>query len=683
MEAFVGIDLGTTFSVVAFINGNGHAEAIADDAGHVLTPSVIHFGPGGPVVGAEAKEQQAAGADVASFFKRQMGNPNFEVEFGGVAYSPVSLSALVLKHLVSVAQTRLGQPVKKAVITVPAYFNNLQRDATIRAGREAGLEVLSIVNEPTAAALAFGVRPSANEQTVLVYDLGGGTFDVSVVRISQTEQQVLGTEGDHNLGGKDWDDRILQYLSERYENEFGEELPETELNELLVKAEGVKKALSARASADIRVRVADRNGSYPITREQFEAMTADLVERTELMSNRVLADIGLSWSAIDNVLLVGGSTRMPMVRERLLRLSGKAPLTTINPDEAVALGAAIQAAMDIESRSGGMRFALAGRKKSVDAIGHSLGMIAVNADASRYLNSIIIRKNQPVPANHTRPYKLRTPRSGQVKLEVYVTQGESEDPLACAYLGKYMFSGTFPGSAGESLLDVNYAYDRNGMVQVSAVDRKSGKPLSLSVEPLPGDVPERFGLPPAAESVREHLTIYLAFDVSGSMNGSPLREAQRAAHAFLQNCDISATSVGLISFSDKVHIDVQACQNVKKIERGIDGLSCGRTGYGNATDPFDEIRQELGDAPGRRFAIVLADGVWSYQGEAEKRAVACHELGIEVVGVGFGSADAAFLRSISTSDQNSIFTDLSRLVETFSSIAQEITEGSSRKLLRG
>lgn len=684
MEAFVGIDLGTTFSVVAWVNPAGQPEVIADDAGNVLTPSVIFFDPGGPVVGTEAKELQAGGErDVASFFKRFMGDPNFHAEYGGKSYSPVDLSALVLKHLVAVAQKRLGRPVCKAVITVPAYFDNLQREATIRAGREAGLEVLSIISEPTAAAWAYGVRPTTRPQTVLVYDLGGGTFDVSVVRISEAEQVVLGTEGDHQLGGKDWDDRILQHVVGRFEAEFGEELPDEALNELLVKAESAKKALSARAAVDVSVRLRDRSGSYRISREQFEAITEDLVQRTELMINRLLDDIKLKWEGIDNVLLVGGSTRMPMVREALHRMSGKAPLAIVNPDEAVALGAAIQAAEDVQATGGKSGFALAGRRKSIDAIGHSLGMIAVHSDASRYVNSIIISKNQPIPSTYTKPYKLRTNRLGQIRAEVYMTQGEVEDPRSCKYLGKYVITGTCPGSAGESVLDVTYSYDRNGIVQVSAVDHGSRQPLSVLVEPLPADVPARFGLSPTLESVREHLTVYLAFDVSGSMSGEPLRAAQKAAHAFLSNCDISSTSVGLISFSDSVHVDAEACQNVKKIERAIDALECGRTGIGNSTDPFDELRRRLNGQKGRRFAIVLADGAWSYQDEAVRKAVQCHELGIEVVGVGFGSADAAFLRKISTSDENSIFTDLSRLVETFSTIAQEITEGKSRSLIRG
>lgn len=677
MGTFVGIDLGTTFSVVAFINKDGRAEAIADAEGRTLTPSVVFLGEGGPIVGFEGKEKQAFGAtEVASFFKRHMGEPNFSLEFGGRTYTPIQLSALVLKRLKAIAESRLKESVTHAVITVPAYFNNIEREATIHAGREAGLEVLSIISEPTAAALAYGMRPSTGEQTMLVYDLGGGTFDVSVVRITPAEQQVLGTDGDHNLGGKDWDDCILRYLAERFSDEFAKDLLEGDVNELLVKAEDAKKGLTSRQAIDITVHVSGCRGSYRLTREQFEALTLDLMQRTERLTVQLLEELKVRWSELTNVLLVGGSTRMPMVRAWVERISGKPPLTTINPDEAVALGAAIQAAMDTEQAEKPV-LALSGRKKSVDAISHSLGMIAVNHDGSRYLNSIIIRKNQPIPASHTRPYKLRVNRRGQGKLDVYMTQGESEDPVDCAYLGKYVLSGIPAVSGDEAVLDVTYAYDRNGVVQVSAVERSTKNALSLSVEPLPQDVPARFTRPPEPEHAREHLTIYLAFDLSGSMSGPPLREAQKAAHAFLSQCDISATSVGLISFSDSVLVEAKACQNAKTIERAIDGLLCGRTGYGNATDPFDEIHQLLKRVEGKRYAIVLADGVWSDQPGAIRKARTCHKSGIEVIGIGFGGADREFLRQISSSNEQAVFIDMSALAETFSAIAQELTEGAN------
>jgi molecular chaperone DnaK len=678
MGTFVGIDLGTTFSAVAFINKDGRPEVIVDEEGHRLTPSVVYVGEGRPIVGFEAKEKQGSGAtEIASFFKRHMGESNFELEFGGRSFNPIQLSALVLMRLKAVAERHLGESVTHAVITVPAYFNNIEREATIRAGNEAGLQVSSIVNEPTAAALAFGVRPSTGAQTLLVYDLGGGTFDVSVVRITPDEQHVLGTEGDHSLGGKDWDDCILQYLAKGVADEFGKDLLEGDINELLVKAEAAKKALSSRQSVDITVQMAGHRSSYRLTREQFESLTLDLMQRTGRLTEQLLEEIGIGWMDLTNVLLVGGSTRMPMVRIWVEKLLGKPPLTTINPDEAVAMGAAIQAAMDMEQAGTKPMLSLAGRKKSVDAISHSLGMIAIHGDGSRYVNSRIIPKNRPIPACFTRPYRLRVSRRGPGKADVYLTQGETDNPLDCAYLGKYVLSGIPAVSGDEAVLDVTYAYDRNGVVQVSGVERITKQPLVLSIESLPEDVPARFMKPPEAERAPEHLTVYLAFDLSGSMSGDPLREAQKAAHAFLEGCDISATSVGLISFSDAVLVDAKACQNAKTIERAIDGLECGRTGYGNATHPFDEIQRQMKSVEGKRYAVVLADGAWNDQPEAIRKARTCHESGIEVIGVGFGDVDKEFLRQISSSAEQGIFIDMSALAETFSTIAQELTEGGS------
>jgi molecular chaperone DnaK len=683
MSVFVGIDLGTTFSVVAHINQDGVPQAIPNESGRFITPSVIYLGSGTPIVGDEAKEMQAAGeTEIASFFKRSMGDPHFELMFNGRSYTPTDLSALVLQHLRRQAEDHLGQPVTQAVITVPAYFNNMQRQATIEAGRRAGLEVLSIINEPTAAALAYGMRPTAGKQTVLVYDLGGGTFDVSIVEITPTEQRVLGTGGDHNLGGKDWDDRIFTYLTQKFEEEFSVELAGDEFNELLVKAENAKKSLSARASIAVRVQGEGHTGSYEISREQFESLTSDLMARTQRLTEQLLEDINLSWSDVTNVVLVGGSTRMPMVREYVEKMSGKPPLTNVNPDEAVALGATIQAALEIEERQPNAQpvYRLAGRKKSTDVMSHSLGMIAVNEDGTRYVNSVILPKNQAIPSRQTRPYTLRVGRRGDSRMEVFMTQGETSNPLDCAYLGKYVFTDIPAVSGKTAVLDISYAYDKNGVVDVTAVERSSRHPLSLTIEPLPHDVPERFTRSPEQETVREHLTIYLAFDLSGSMSGRPLAEAQKAAHEFVSQCDLSNSSVGLISFSDRVHVDTRACQNAKQLTKAIDGLSIGRTGYGNDTHPFDELYDLMNSASGLRYGIVLADGVWSGQDRAVRQAQRCHQAGIEIIAIGFGGADEAFLRRVSSSDENSIFTNMSALTETFSAIAQELTEGGQLSL---
>jgi molecular chaperone DnaK (HSP70) len=681
--AFVGIDLGTTFSVVAHIDRDGQPRVIPNESGQNITPSVVYFAPDGPVVGSEAKERQAMGEKaIGAFFKRYMDSSHFELMYHGQSYNPTRLSALILQYLRKQAETYLGEPVTHAVITVPAYFYEMPRKATMEAARLAGLQVLRIINEPTAAAFAYGMRPTSGEQKVLVYDLGGGTFDVTILRITPTEQEVLGTGGDHRLGGKDWDDCIVQYLSNKFEDEFGIGLDADAFNELLVMAESLKKSLTARQTVSARVQGSGHTGTYELTRAKFEELTAHLMQRTQQLVENVLRDTGLSWGDLGNVLLVGGSTRMPMVHSFVEAMSGKAPSRNIDPDEAVALGAAIQAAMDMEEleelrlpgQAAAPTLSLAGRKRSIDVISHSLGMIATSEDQTRYLNSIIIAKNATIPRKETRPYSLRTGRRGDSQLDVYMTQGEMESPMDCVYLGKYVFSNIPQVNDDRVTLDVSYEYDRNGMVHVSAVERSSGRSLTLAIEPLPDDVPDRFTLPPELHAAREHLTVYLAFDLSGSMSGAPLREAQRAAHAFMKECDLSNTSIGLIGFSDSVLVELEASQNAKKIGAAIDGMACGRTGYGNGTHPFDELFKRLHTLKGARYGLVLADGVWSYQGKAIKQAKKCHAAEIEIIGIGFGGADRAFLKAISSSDEQSIFTDMNKLTATFSTIAQELTE---------
>lgn len=258
-----------------------------------------------------------------------------------------------------------------------------------------------------------------------------------------------------------------------------------------------------------------------------------------------------------------------------------------------------------------------------------------------------------------------------------MTQGESEDPVDCAYLGKYVFSNFPPLSVKDVVLDITYAYDKNGVVKVDAQERSTHHPLNLSIEPLPEDIPYRFTLSPQLEAAREHLTIYLAFDLSGSMSGEPLEEAKKAAHGFVSQCDLSSASIGLIAFSDSVHVEAQASQNAKEIARAINGLAIGRTGYGNATDPFGTVLKLLENTSGKRFALVLADGVWANQTHAIRVAKQCHAADIEVIGIGFGGADREFLKQISSRDEKSFFTDLHSLAETFSTIAQEITESGS------
>ena len=694
MGRFVGIDLGTTYSVVAYINAQGKAEVIPNSNGHAVTPSVIYFGGSVPVIGDEAKEHQEAGeTEVASFFKRNMDDAEFMITFQGRDYTAVDLSALVLGYMKKQAELFLGEAVTDAVVTVPAYFTHNQRTATIEAGRRAGLNVLKIISEPTAAALAYGIRPAGEKhnQTALVYDLGGGTFDISLVAITPTDLVVIATDGDHHLGGKDWDDRLIEHIATQFQQEFDVEMSDEEMNRLQVQAEKLKRTLSLKQSADIRVQAAGRMATYTVTREQFEHLTRDLMERTQALTDHVLWEAGKTWQELNGVLPVGGSTRMPMVTDYIKHMSGRSPMTGINPDEAVGLGAAIQAAMEMEPKlmiggsSAGPQYRLAGRKATVDVIAHSLGLIAENADRSRYLNSIIIRKNLPIPSTQMRPYQMSVRRGGNTELEVYLTQSESDDPQQCVYLGRYVFS-EFPRIVGKkAILDISYEYDKNGVVHISAVERSTRKPLRLEKYAVPPDVPSRFAGRPTDQQVREHLNVYLAFDVSGSMyirtkNGTPLNEAKSAAEQFVNQCDMTNTSIGLIAFSDRVHLEQAATQSNKDITQAIQRLPVVNTGGGNDTDPFDEIYSQLVDAPGVRYAIVLADGRWSRQNVAVEKARRCHQEDIEIIAVGFGGADRAFLKQIASSPEQSFFTDLSKLIETFTTIAQELTEtGGARR----
>jgi molecular chaperone DnaK len=680
MTRAVGIDLGTTYSAVAWITPDGMPAIIADGSGETLTPSVVSFAGMAPVVGALAKGDQARGeADVAAFFKSSMGEPGFIRYLGGRDWTATELSSLVLGHLKAQAEAALGEPVTQAVITVPEYFTHPQREATIKAGQLAGLEVLRIIGEPTAAALAYGLRPGADTGRFVVYDLGGGTFDVSVVRLTDDALEVIAATGDHELGGRDWDDRLASELAARFRAETGADLLAGDVGELLVAIEQLKRSLSARRSAEIRAGDGIISAKYTVTRAEFESASADLLARTAQLTEQALADAGLGWADVDGVLPVGGSTRMPMVRDWVERMSGRPPMGGIHPDHAVALGAAVQAGLLTPESAGveeqSSRPLLAGRRTVTDVVAHSLGMIAESPDRSRYLNSVLLRRNSTIPCEAVRPYQFDV--SGpDAELEVFLTQGETDDPASSTYLGRYLVTGFPAGVTDAAVIDVAYAYDANAVVSVSAVERSTKTPLAVRVDQLPQDVPDRFfGAPPRGRS-REPATVYLAFDLSGSMSGRPLAEAQRAAKAFVSQVDLTTTAVGLMAVSDRVETELQASQNATEIERAIDGLRLGSTGYGNAGHPFDEIHRLLVGRDGRRYALVLADGVWSNQPLAVRQARRCHDDKIDIIAIGFGGADRKFLDEIASATEHSFFTSVGELTATFSTIARELTEGA-------
>jgi molecular chaperone DnaK len=693
MPHFVGIDLGTTNSAVAYRNSYGRPEVIANRDGQNITPSVVYFGSDPPVVGQEAKEWARLGnAEIASFFKPHMGNPLFQLEFHGKTYSAADLSTLVLKRLKEDAEARLGDRVDRAVITVPAYFADRERKATIDAGQAAGFQVLRIINEPTAAALAYGLQKTGAQETVLIYDLGGGTFDVTVARITPEEIVILSTAGDHDLGGKNWDDRIATFLAERFSSETGfDPLDDpVALNEVLVRSEQAKFALSERSSARITLQLATERRTFELSRTEFEAMTFPLMDRTRRLTEEALGEAELTWPRLDGVLLVGGSTRMPMVRAYVSQMAGKPPRAGVNVDEVVALGAAIQAAMEVGQSIGDAtpKFTLgsagqqaapaaaaAPARRVTDVMSHSLGTIAVSPDGSSYINDIVIRRNLSIPASNTKSYLHETHGGSNTRLEVYLTQGESETPLDCTILGKYVFS-EIHATDSEITVDVSLSYDSNGVVQVQALQRDTGRRLPMTVEPVPDDL-SWLGLPPqrqaAAPAEAELIRVFLLIDVSASMTGQPLIEAQTAAEEFLSKCDFTTMEVGLISFSSLVTLQSAATSNVRRLHAAVNRIEA--QGSTNLTDALEMARGQLVAADRKRYIVILTDGYPDAAESAVEQALAAQKQGIEIVAIGTGDADRDYLRRLASSQQASIFARSGELVQTFGHIARVIAQG--------
>jgi len=677
MGTIVGIDLGTTNSAVAARDAYGRPAVIPSREGGHLTPSVVYFGSDPPVVGQEAKEWARVGNDeIASFFKPHMGSPQFRLRFHGKDYDATGLSALVLAKLKADAEAHLGRPVDRAVITVPAYFADAQRRATIEAGRLAGLDVARIINEPTAAALAYGLQRTGGVETVLIYDLGGGTFDVTVARIAPESIDVLATAGDHDLGGKNWDDRIASDLAGRFAAETGvDPLDDPQaLNEVLLLAEGAKWTLSERSTARITLQLGTARRTFELTRAEFEAMTFPLMDRTRRLTEEAIAEAGLGWSGIAGVLLVGGSTRMPMVRQFVRAMSGRDPRAGVNVDEVVALGAAVRAAIE-EGESAvdaTPKFSLAGARRVSDVMSHSLGTVAISPDGSAYVNDIVIRRNAPIPARYARPYSHTTHGGANDRLEIYLTQGESPQPADCTVIGKYVFTG-FHATDAEVAVDVSMSYDLDGIVGVEAVQRDTGHRLTMAVEPVPDDL-SWLGRPPEARVAESASTrIFLLMDVSSSMAGAPLMEAQAAARAFVDRCDFTRAEVGLVSFATDVTLQAEATDNARRVLAAINRLEA--DGTTNLAEALALARTRLLEIDRARYVVILTDGFPDATEAAVEEAGLAREAGIEIVAIGMGSADKDYLRRLASTEAGSIFASHGELVTTFGHIARMIAAG--------
>lgn len=477
----VGIDLGTTFSAVAFVNEKGAPEILPNREGERITPSVVLFDGDSPIVGTIAKAAAISSPlNVVQFIKRQMGNKDWKFRTeGGSIFTPEEISALILKRLKEDAEVALGERVSAAVITVPAYFNDAQRQATRDAGRIAGLNVIRMINEPTAAALAYGLKQEGPLQTVLVYDLGGGTFDVTILRIGDGEITVVATGGDKNLGGFDWDNCLMTHLNETFKTAGGPDLldnPEHEA-ELRAKCELAKKTLSSRDKAGVLLNVHGKSVTAHVTLEKFEEITRPLFKRTITIMGHVLEDAGLQWGDIDKILLVGGSTRMRGVARWIREATGKAPSAELHPDEIVSLGAAVQGAL-CRRESGELILApgaLLPIVRTTDVNSHSMGVIALN-EFDRDANSIILHRNSQIPCRASDIF--RTVSDHQTQVRVRVTQGEDENLDYVEVIGEATIS--IPPYPKGAPLEVILEYDLDGQIRVSVKDLTADRMLDES-----------------------------------------------------------------------------------------------------------------------------------------------------------------------------------------------------------
>ena len=674
----IGIDLGTTYSVVAYVD-NGSAKIIQTSQDSVTTASAVYLEEDGTLtIGQEAKQEQKYHGQVATFYKRNIGSDSKDYDLeNGRSYSAVDLSSIFLKELVKRVEEKMHQKVDGAVITVPAYFTDHERSNTRKAAERAGIHVLHMINEPTAAAIAYGLDKSDNKK-ILVYDLGGGTFDVSVAQITKDAIQIIATMGDHQLGGKDWDIAICKWAAEQFAEEYGEDFSydKEQMDALMVDAETLKRNLTNKSQADIRVNYNGSRGSYTLTEAEFRKRTRPLVEHTGKLIQDMFAETGLSWNDIDDVILVGGSTRMTMIEDYITELQGKPALRGVNADEAVALGAAITAdsiAQSIQNFSldGQVGFEIsAGNKRVEDVISHSLGLIVAREETRGkerirvFYNEIMIPKNTSVKnATVTKHFQLNSNTQ-----DIYLTQWESESlPEESAIIGKYQAMGIIPNQP----FSVTYFHNPDGTVNITA--EQSGKQLRVQKVLECADrtfEPEKIQMP-------SHGAIVIAIDLSGSMSGV-LDQAKDFIYDFVKKFSSDAVSIGMVGFASREKKICDLTNDRNQFRSLVRKMEVGDTlGYGTSANPMDHAYQMLKAEASRKtlkyaYTIVLTDGEWT--SDAARDAISDKKKyvasGFEIVAQGFGDANEKFIKNLATRTDLSGVGNLSNLGYAMTNIAQ-------------
>ena len=587
MSKIIGIDLGTTNSCVAVMEG-GKPVVIANTEGSRTTPSVVAFTKNGErLVGEPAKRQAVTNADktIASI-KRHMGS-DYRVASDDKKYSPQEISAMILQKLKADAESYLGEEVKEAVITVPAYFNDAQRQATKDAGKIAGLDVKRIINEPTAAALAYGLD-NGEEQKIMVYDLGGGTFDVSVIEIGDGVIEVLATSGDNHLGGDDFDNKLIQYMVNEFKSKEGIDLSgdRMAMQRLKEEAEKAKKELSSAANTNINVPFITysptegaKHFEMNLTRAKFDELTSDLVERTVIPVQNALRDAGITASELTKVLLVGGSTRIPAVQDKVKQLTGKEPSKNLNPDECVAIGASIQ---------GGK---LAGDSGAGDILLLDVTPLTLSIETMGGIATHLIERNTTIPTKKSQIFS--TAADNQTAVDINVVQGERQFAKDNKSLGRFQLDGIAPAPRGIPQIEVTFDIDANGIVNVSAKDLGTGKEQHITITA---------GSNMSDDEIQKAVKEAAEFEAQDKKRKEGI-EARNDADAMVFQTEKALKEVG-----DKVSADDKA-----KVQAEIDSLKAllERTNIENMSDAdVDEIKA------GKERLMESAQGVFTKMYEA-------------------------------------------------------------------
>ncbi|RKD95090.1 molecular chaperone DnaK [Halopiger aswanensis] len=568
----LGIDLGTTNSAFAVMEG-GDPEIIVNGEGERTTPSIVAFNDDERLVGKPAKNQAVQNPDrTIQSIKRHMGEDDYTVEIDDEEYTPEEISAMILQKIKRDAEEYLGDEVEKAVITVPAYFSDRQRQATKDAGEIAGFEVERIVNEPTAAAMAYGLDDES-DQTVLVYDLGGGTFDVSILDLGGGVYEVVATNGDNDLGGDDWDEAIIDWLADNFEEEHDIDLRDDRqaLQRLKDAAEEAKIELSSRKETEINLPFITATDDGPIhleeslTRAKFESLTEDLIERTVEPTEQALEDAGYDKDDIDEVLLVGGSTRMPQVAEKVEDLTGQEPQKNVNPDEAVALGAAIQ---------GGV---LGGEVDDIVLL--DVTPLSLGIEVKGGLFERLIEKNTTIPTEESKIFT--TAADNQTTVQVRVFQGEREIAEENELLGEFHLTGIPPAPAGTPQIEVTFSIDENGIVNVSAEDKGSGESEEITIEGGAGLSDEEI------DRLQEEAEKHAEEDEKKRQR----IEARNAAEATIQRAE-KLLEENDEQVDDDLRDDIEAA--IDDLEATIDDDEADAEAIEEATEELSQELQEIG-----------------------------------------------------------------------------------------